>query len=605
MTANRSRENRLHVGPWFLRAMVVASLGAVLLGQVNAGAAPPARVAAANPETARAMSPRGEATGGMVATVHPLATQAGVAALEAGGNAVDAAVAAAVTLGVVDGHNSGVGGGCLILIRRANGEVLAIDGREMAPGKAHRDLYIRDGKLDIEASQTGPLAAAVPGALAAYDQALAKAGKLNLAAALLPAAKIADDGFAIDRIYASKIASTAEPINKFPETRRILMKPDGSPLREGDVLKQSDLAKTYRGVAEHGVAWFYRGPIAKLVAEWMADQGGIMTEQDFANYEVRFREPLRTTYRGHEVIGFPPPSSGGVHVAQMLNILEGFDLRGLAERNRADFVHVVAESMKLAFADRAFWLGDPDYAPVPRGLADPAYAKSLREKIDMTKTTKVAGHGTPPLANDDLFADGGKRKVTLEKHTTHIAAADSAGNWVAITATVNTTFGSKVIVPGTGVILNNQMDDFTVQPGVANSFGLQGAEANVVMARKRPLSSMSPTVVLKDGRPVLTVGAAGGPTIISQVLLAIINHVDFGLPVDQSLAGHRFHHQWSPDVLRVEENLPTAVQDELKRRGHDVRTTRGIGVSQGIQWDGVKFIGSHDPRVPGKAAGPK
>lgn len=533
---------------------------------------------------------------GMVATVHPLATEAGVNTLRAGGNAVDAAIAAALTLGVVDGHNSGIGGGCFILIRRADGTLAAIDGRETAPAKAHRDMFLRDGKPQSELSQLGALASGTPGAIAAYDLAVRKHGQLDLAKLLLPAAEIAENGFPIDGPYADDLRATAKLLARFPGTAAVLLKADGTSYVEGEVLKQDDLGKTYRRIAAHGTGWFYHGPIAATVDRWMAANGGILSREDFASYRPREPTPLRTTYRDVSIVGFPPPSSGGVHVAQMLQMLERFDLRQLYEADQAQFVHVVAEAMKLAFADRAYWLGDAEFAPVPSGLIDRKYTADLARRIDVEHVTPVTAHGMPPAAATSVFGS---------KHTTHIAAADAAGNWVAITATVNTTFGSKVIVPGTGIVMNNEMDDFSIQPGVPNAFGLIGAEANAVAPGKRPLSSMSPTIVLRDGRPILTLGAAGGPTIINQVLLGIIRRIDLDQDLAQAVAAPRFHQQWRPDTLKIENGFSQMIQRELTRRGHRLAVVKGIGVTQAIDQDSAgRLHGVHDPRVPGNAAGP-
>ena len=533
--------------------------------------------------------------GGTVATVHPLGTDAGIETLEQGGNAIDAAVAAALTLGVVDGRNAGIGGGCFILIRLADGKLVAIDGREIAPAAATRDMYLRDGKPEPEMSLTGPLASGVPGALAAYDRAVRQYGRRKLGDLLLPAAKIAERGFPIQRSYAGAIKHSAEKLARFEGSRAVLLGPDGSPYAAGEVLKQPDLARTYRAIADEGIDWFYRGPLARDVGKWMAEHGGIITAEDFAGYRARVREPVVTSYRGYTIIGFPPPSSGGVHVAQILNTLERFDLKSLYERQPATFYHVVAEAMKRAFADRAHWLGDPDFADVPRGLVDPRYGAALSAQIVLDRVTPVPTHGEPPRWQQDHFG----------KHTTHIAAADDEGNWVAITATVNMGFGSKVIVPGTGVILNNEMDDFSVAPGVPNAFGLLGAEANAIAPGKRPLSSMSPTIVLEDGKPILTLGAAGGPKIITQVLMTILYHLDLGMALPEALAAPRIHHQWQPDELVVEQSLDPSIVEALEKLGHKVKRTRSVGVAQaiGVSRDGDGLIGVHDPRVEGKAAG--
>ena len=476
---------------------------------------------------------------GVVATVHPLATDAAINAFKRGGNAIDAAVAAALTLGVVDNHNSGIGGGCFMLIRLADGRFVAIDGREMAPAAATRDMYVHDGKADTQLSQTGPLATATPGALAAHAAAIERHGRLRLKDHLLAAAEIAEKGFAIDSKFAGRLKTFAPTFARFDGSRAVFLKSDGQPYAEGETFKQPDLARTYRSIARHGTGWFYGGPFAQTVGDWMKKNGGILTAADFQKYRIKLREPITMTYRGFTVVTFPPPSSGGVHVAQMLNILQSFDLKSLGH-NSPDMIHVVIEAMKLAFADRAYWLGDPDFTRVPRGLISPTYAKTLAARIRMDRASVVAGHGTPENATDDVFG----------KHTTHLSTADAEGNWVACTTTVNNTFGSKVVVPGTGVVLNNQMDDFSIQPGVPNSAKLIGAEANAIAPLKRPLSSMSPTIVLKDGQPILAIGAAGGPTIISQTLIGLIGVLDFGLGVDAALASPRFHHQWSPDEVR-------------------------------------------------------
>ncbi|HEX5104232.1 MAG TPA: gamma-glutamyltransferase, partial [Pirellulaceae bacterium] len=357
-----------------------------------------------------------------------------------------------------------------------------------------------------------------------------------------------------------------------------------------------ELAATYRAIADQGPDWFYRGPFAAAAEKWMVEHGGILSADDFAAYKPIVRQPLVTKYRGRTVVGFPPPSSGGVHVAQILNILEQFDLAAIHARDPAEYQHVLAEAMKLAFADRAHWLGDPAFARVPRGLVEKEYAQGLAAKINLAKATPVAGHGAPGDADERVF----------EKHTTHIAAADAEGNWVAITQTINTSYGSKVIVPGTGVVLNNEMDDFAIAPGTPNAFGLVGAEANAVAPGKRPLSSMSPTIILEDGQPVMTLGAAGGPTIINQVVQAIVRRFDLQLPLEECLAQPRIHHQWSPDLLRVESKLTEAEQKGLADRGHELTvTTAKIGVTQAIEFDTTSdmFRGLADPRVPGKAAG--
>jgi gamma-glutamyltranspeptidase / glutathione hydrolase len=528
---------------------------------------------------------------GMVSSVNPLATEAGLNALKSGGNAIDAAVAVGFTLGVVDTHNSGIGGGCFMLIRLANGKVMAVDGREMSPAAATPNMFLRDGKGDTELSQTGPLASGVPGEVAAFDYAVTRHGRKRLKELILPAAELAEKGFAIGPNYAARLQSVAADLAKFEAARAIFFK-EGKPLRAGDVLKQGDLAATYRAIAEQGSDWFYRGPFAQATGKWMKANGGIMTAADFANYHIALREPVETTYRGYKVISFPPPSSGGVHLVQMLNILEKFDLKSLDETTR---LHVIAEAMKLAFADRAYWLGDPDFAKVPRGLVSKKYAATLAKKINLKRTTEVPSHGTPPGWENDLF----------KKHTTHWSVADAEGNWVACTATINTTYGSKVVIPGTGVVMNNQMDDFSVQPGVPNAFGLIGAQANAVGPGKRPLSSMTPTIVLKRGKPIIALGAAGGPKIISTVLQELVAMLDLGQSPTDAIAAPRIHQQWSPDELMAEKALPDAVLAALAERGHKVKELNSLSVSHIVarSADGKSFVGAADPRAGGKAEG--
>jgi gamma-glutamyltranspeptidase / glutathione hydrolase len=533
----------------------------------------------------------GEPTNGIVASVHPLATQAGLNALKSGGNAIDAAVAVGLTLGVVDTHNSGIGGGCFMLVHLANGKNFCLDGREMAGAAATRDMFVRDGKGDTSLSQVGPLASGVPGEVAVFEYAEKNFGKKTLRDALLPAAEIAENGFAIPANYARLIEAEKAHIQKFPATAALLL-PDGNPLSAGDILRQPDLAKTYRSLAAQGSDWFYRGPFAAAVGGWMKINGGILTSNDFASYQIEIREPISTAYRGFEVVSFPPPSSGGVHVLEMLNILENFDLKNLDDVTR---LHVIAEAMKLAFADRAYWLGDPAFVNVPRGLIAKTYAAGLAQKISLTNTMALPEHGLPPDWQTDLF----------KKHTTHFCTADAAGNWVSCTATINTSFGSKVVIPGTGVMMNNQMDDFSIQPGVANHFGLVGADANSVAPGKRPLSSMSPAIVFKSGEPVIGLGAAGGPKIISAVLQEIVDMIDLGETPQQAVATPRIHEQWSPDELFVEKKLPVELKKNLAARGHKISELPQQAISQIVARtpDGKSFTGAADPRAGGTAEG--
>ncbi len=524
------------------------------------------------------------------ASVHPLATRAAVDAFGRGGNAIDAAVAASFMLGVVDGHNSGIGGGCFILVRTGEGKFVAIDGREMAPGKSHRDMYIRDGKPQPALSQTGPLASGVPGQVAALHRLSQEHGRGDdWSRGLLDAAAMAQGGYAIGGSTAAAIRSTAAKLARFPASAAQFLTDDGRAPAEGDLLVQADLAATLESLATQGPGWFYTGPFAAACERWMRDNGGILTADDFAAYRVKNREPLKTSYRQWRIVGFPPPSSGGIHVAQMLTMLESFDVRRLLNDDPAAGAHLIAEVMKRAFADRAHWLGDSDFAAVPRGLIDRDYCRRLGSSIDLSRATTVDSHGRPPRADADLFS---------QQHTTHLTTADAEGNWVAITQTVNTNFGSGVVIPGTGVVMNNEMDDFSISPGTPNAFGLVGAEANAIAPGKRPLSSMSPTIVT-DGRgiPRMTCGAAGGPRIISAVLQCLIGVLDRQETIDAAIAAPRVHHQWSPDLLQVERSWEDSVVKALRSRGHEFAERRDVAIAQGIEATaGGQWRAAADPR---------
>lgn len=528
--------------------------------------------------------------GSAIATVDPIATDAAVQALRNGGNAFDASVAAALTLGVVNGYNSGIGGGCFIVARKASGELFTINGRETAPEKSHRDMFIRDGLAQTSLSQTGALAIAVPGSLMAYSELCKKHGKISFKKHLKNASSIARNGFKVPASFANRVKSNFKQIQKYPDTAKIFSNGKGEPIKTNSILIQKDLADTYDAIAKHGTDWFYNGPFSKKTEEWMKKNGGIMRAEDFEKYYITSPSPVKTRYREFTVVGMPPPSSGGTHVAQILNILENFNFHDI-DPDSPEFYHTIIEAMKLAFADRAHWLGDPAYAKVPLGLLSKEYAKDLAKRINPKRATKVKAHGTPPKSNEHFF----------NKHTTHFSCSDNEGNWVAITATINTSFGSKVIIPGTGVIMNNEMDDFSISPGTPNAFGLVGNEANAVEAGKRPLSSMSPTIVLKGQEPILSLGAAGGPTIISQTLLTLIHTLDHNVSIRDALNMPRFHHQWQPDLIRIESTAGNTVIDSLKELGHKINVLNKYGATQAIGNLGNGLEAMHDPRLSGKS----
>ncbi len=533
---------------------------------------------------------------GVVASVHPLASLAAIETFERGGNAIDAAVAASCMLSVVDGHNSGIGGGCLALIRRADGSVFAIDAREQAPAAARPEMFYRHGQPDASLSQTGPLAVGVPGLVAGLQAMASEHGAIAWQAAWQRAADVAEEGFEISDDYARVIRQSAKALREFPASAAVLLDGNGQPWQAGHRLRQTDLAKTLRIIAEQGADGFYRGEFAERCAGFIQESGGILTKQDFAEYAVASRRPIQLPYREHSVIGFPPPSSGGILVAQMLGMLEGFDVRSIFAESQATGLHLLLEVMKRAMADRAYWLGDADFTKVPRGLLDRDYLRHRGLSIDLARATPVASHGQPPRADVDLF---GK-----QKHTTHVTTADAQGNVVAITQTVNTSFGCKMIAPGTGVVLNNEMDDFSIAPGVRNAFGLVGSDANLVAAGKRPLSSMSPTIVLNDDRqPVLTCGAAGGPKIITSVLQVLVRVLDLGQSIEQALAAPRVHHQWSPDKAVCENALPAETLADLRLRGHVVETLERAAVAQALACNPTDHLlyAASDPRVPSSA----
>lgn len=526
---------------------------------------------------------------GAIASGAREATAAGMEILRDGGNAIDAAVAVGLTLGVVDGYNSGIGGGCFMVVHLADGKVVTIDGRETAPAASTREMYIRDGNPVASLSREGALAIGVPGELAAFALALREYGTRPLGELLETAAGLAEAGFAIDADYATLLAENAADLGKFLPADSPFFSGKGT-LPEGRILKQPDLAKTYRAIAKQGIEWFYGGPFAEAVQQWMKENDGIMTAADLAQYRAVEREPVHSTYRGYDIYSFPPPSSGGVHVIQILNMLEPFDIAGMKD-HPVELIHLLAESMKRAFADRAFWLGDPAFSRVPKGLIDKKYADEWVSGISAETVKPVEHHGTPPRATTEFFE---------EKHTTHFSVTDSVGNWVAVTATINTSFGSKVMIPGTGVWMNNQMDDFSLQPGVPNYFGLIGGEANSIEPGKRPLSSMSPTLVLKDGDPVISLGAAGGPTIITQTVLNLVRMLDFGMTAAEALEAPRFHHQWLPNVLTVESRISVSERDSLEKLGHQINVVEKIGASQIVTKipDG-KLHAHSDPRIRG------
>jgi gamma-glutamyltranspeptidase/glutathione hydrolase len=541
---------------------------------------------------------------GMVVTSEPGAARAGLAMLEQGGNAVDAAVATAFALAVTQPFSAGLGGGAFLLIRDASGKIFALDARETAPAAATRDMYLQPG-VPERASLSGPLAVATPGFVAGCAMALERYGTLPLAAVLAPAIALAEEGVEIGPYHVAMLGAMGARgfPQRFPETARIQFPPDGEALRPGWRLVQSDLAHTLRRIATEGPEVVYTGDVGAAIALAVASRGGILTRSDLANYRPLLREPVAGTYRGFAVHSFPPPSSGGVALVETLNILEGAELASLGAGSSAS-LHRVAEAMKLAFADRAAYLGDPDFVDVPSAhLVSKAYADTLRARLDPVWWRRAPWHW---FAGERALRVPGPGLPQNDSGTVHLSTADLAGNAVALTMTINTPFGSGITAEGTGILLNNEMDDFAVAIGVPNAYGLVDTRgANAIAPGKRPLSSMTPTIIEKDGALAMVTGSPGGPRIITTTLLSVLNVIDYGMDVSEAVSAPRFHHQWQPDVLFVEPAVPSDVVEALRERGHDVDVSeREWSAAEAITVapDG-SLLGAADPRRDGVALG--
>ena len=526
------------------------------------------------------------AANGMVATEHELASKIGLAILQQGGNAVDAAVAVGFALAVVLPNAGNIGGGGFMMYHDAasQGQV-ALDFREMAPAGAHRDVYLDEAGNVIDGkSLFTHYAVGVPGTVAGLEHALKKWGTMPLHKVMQPAIDLAENGFAVSETLAKVLNASANNMGQWPATTAIFWR-NGAPLKTGDLLVQKDLAKSLRLIAHEGGAAFYQGKIAQKIATEMQAYPGAITKADLASYQAIERQPTRGTYRGYDIVTMPPPSSGGPHLVQILNMAERWPL-GEWGHNSAKSVHHLTEAMKLAYADRAEYLGDPDFVDVPvSGLVSKLYADNLAQRINekATPSAKIKPGNPLPYESDQ---------------TTHYSIMDKDGNAVAVTYTLNTNFGSGIVAEGTGILLNNEMDDFSAKPGVANAYGLVGGEANAVAAGKRPLSSMTPTIVLKDGEPFLVTGSPGGARIITTVLQTVMNAIDHNMNPAESAAALRVHHQWTPDELRVEQGFNSDTARILEAQGHDVKVKASMGRTQTIQRDGNTFWGASDPRNP-------
>lgn len=528
----------------------------------------------------------------MVVSTHRAAAEAGARILREGGNAIDAAVATAFAVGVVQPFSAGVGGGAFALVRLEDGTIRALDARETAPAQATPTMYTEEG-VPERASVHGPLAVATPSFVPGMVELLEKHGTMPLGQVLEPAIELARDGVEIGRYHARMAGFMRGRLSpeRFPETWRIQFGPFDPATMQGQILKQEDLAKSLELLARRGESVFRDGPVGRAMVEEVQRRGGILTLSDLRDFEPKWREPVLGEYRGHRVASFPPPSSGGAVLVQALNVLEGFDLSA-HKAGDATSIHLVTEAMKLAFADRAAYMGDSDFVDVPiTRLVSKRYAVAQRARIDAAKATTIEAPGGVP-------EDAG---------TTHLSVTDSAGRAVALTMTINTPFGSGITAKGTGVVLNNEMDDFAIATGTPNSYGLIDTRgANLPAAGKRPLSSMTPTIIDKDGQLFMVSGSPGGPRIISTTLLTILNVIDWGMDPQAAAAAPRYHHQWDPNKIRVEPEFSAEVISSLEARGHTVEPSpRRWSAAEVIVVDPRtgRHLGGADPRTDGGAIG--
>ena len=526
---------------------------------------------------------------GMVASQNRLASEVGAAVLAEGGSAVDAAVAVGFALAVTLPRAGNLGGGGFMLIHDAESDSqTSIDYREMAPPGAHADMFLdADGQVDNELARFSYLSSGVPGTVAGLWAAHGRYGRLEWARLLEPAIKLAADGFPLSYDMAEILAQRQSRLCANVAACAYFFKADGSTYRPGEILRQADLAATLNRIAKRGRDGFYRGRTARLIARDMRANGGLVDERALANYEPIWREPLNGRYRGYEIVTMGPPSSGGVHILQILNVLEHFDVRGNGAGSAAN-VHLLAEAMRLAYADRSKHLGDPDFYPVPIDwLTSKDYGGRLAATIDSERAR----------SSDDLLP--GVAPVPESPDTTHYSIIDRDGNVVSNTYTLNLSYGSGIAIPGAGFLMNNEMDDFVSKPGVPNAFGLLGSEANAIEARKRPLSSMTPTFIFTDGEPWIATGSPGGSRIITTVLQLIVNVIDHGMNLAEATAAPRMHHQWYPDRLQLETGFSPDTWRLLEVMGHDVvGTSASMGSLQSVAIKNDVFRGASDPRRP-------
>lgn len=528
------------------------------------------------------------AKNGMVASQHNEATKVGIEILRKGGNAVDAAVAVGFSLAVVLPRAGNIGGGGFMLLHSTKeNKTTSINYREMAPGASDKDMFLdEDGNVNNQEFNLSYNSSGVPGTVAGLAYALEKYGTMSLKEVLQPAIKLAEDGFPVTYDLSRLLQSYEKRLRACPETEKKFYKGKNSYYQPGEILKQPDLAWSLKQIAKHGAKAFYEGEIAKRIVEDMKENGGIMRMEDFANYKVEEMEPVWGKYRGYQIASMPPPSSGGVHVIQMLNILEEYPLKYLGH-NSAETIHLMVEAMKLAYADRSEHLGDPAFWDVPvEGLASKEYADELRSKINRYSATP-----------SELIKPG--NPVEYESNeTTQFTVVDKEGNVVSNTYTLNFSYGNGIVAKGTGILLNNEMGDFSAKPGTPNAFGLIGGKANSIQPGKRPLSSMTPTLVFKDEKPYLATGSPGGSRIITTVLQIILNVIDHDMNIAEAAHAVRIHHQWLPDVLYYEKGLSNDTKLILAMKGHTLLQRPVMGSTQTIMLRDGYIFGASDPRRP-------
>jgi len=549
----------------------------------------------------------------VVVSVHELASRVGVEIMQAGGNAVDASVATGFALAVVHSPAGNIGGGGFMLIRMADGKTHFLDYREKAPAAATRDMYLdAQGNVIPGASEIGYKAIGVPGSVAGLTYAERKYGKLTLKQVIAPAIKLAREGYALTWEEAQDLHD--DYLAEFPESHRVFQR-NGDYYQPGEVFRQPDLARTLERIAEKPDD-FYHGSLARELAAAMQKGGGLITAADLANYEVKEREPVRGTYRGYEVISAPPPSSGGTVLLESLNILEGYDLANLGDRS-AQSIHFTVEAFRRAFFDRAEFMGDPDFSKIPVAqLIDKKYAAAWRDTIDAAHASPSKELKRPAVFNElEQYAAAHPPAMAPPEsnHTTHYSVVDAEGNAVAVTTTLNDWFGSRVTADGLGFLLNDEMDDFSSKPGVPNADGLIQSSANAIGPGKRPLSSMTPTIVVRDGKTVLVLGSPGSSKIISTVANVLMGVVDYGMNIQEAVNAPRFHNQWLPDVVDVEKWFSPDTVSALRQMGYNVEVGLHFGTAVVPYWSDAECIaidaktgdrlGASDGRNGGKAVG--